>query len=182
MLVWFVYFSWKLNMIWVLCIYAVSLKYERTFKSYCSQYILIVSPLKFVTNVCPRRKSHSYLGTFYNTFLFQLGRWLEFIMSSTLGWICFFYCRWQKLVTNLWKIFWPLPRGIGATASSALEIVCLQEDLFYCHGKENGKSEELQKDSGFTPKTKTWCTVARQERGKRKRCMERIYLWQFLHC
>lgn len=123
MLVWFVYFSWKLNMIWVLCIYAVSLKYERTFKSYCSQYILIVSPLKFVTNVCPRRKSHSYLGTFYNTFLFQLGRWLEFIMSSTLGWICFFYCRWQKLVTNLWKIFWPLPSGIGATASSALEIV-----------------------------------------------------------
>lgn len=51
-------------------------------------------------------------------------------------------------MTILWKIFWQLPKGRGdISILSPWRMCVLQQDLFYCYDKENGVSEELQKDN-----------------------------------
>lgn len=62
------------------------------------------------------------------------------------------------------------------SVSSALDNV-LQEDLFYCHGMENGVIEELHKDSHCNSKTRTHCNHCKARKEKRGRGV-----WRELLC
>lgn len=162
--VWFEYFS---------CMYIFKVGHGdpqnllRSVCSHCPPTLPAVSVLgeNKSKNPWSLRKGHSI--TPFS--LPQLGRCLESGMKS-VGLYLFFQWR-KKIEKSLWVISWHLPKRRVARVTSALENV-LQEDLFYCHGKENGVREDSRKRVAALPKTRTHCTIARPGKGQEEEVCE----------